>query len=783
MSGWIGLALSLLVVNGASGAKSSNGNRSAKSRPGQTYQQEILPLIKNYCFDCHGDGATKGNLDLDRFTTLEAVRQEPKIWEHVLQNLRTEQMPPAKKKNQPTAEEREKMIKWIEAEFFPVDCNNPDPGRVTLRRLNRSEYNRTIRDLLGIDFQPADDFPQDDIGYGFDNIGDVLSLSPVLLEKYLSAARQVLNEAIVTDDITRKRTWKFDPESLTGSAQRDQRNGGWLALVREGDLRGTFRVPADGEYIMRVRAAGEQAGPEPVKMAMRWNDKEISRIEVPETMADAKTHEIRVQARRGSSTFAIAYLNNYLNPKDPNPKNRDRNMLVQGIEFEGPFQPPPQTLPETHRRIFFLPTDAANPASTAEQLLRSFTKRAWRRPVEPAEIQRLMSLFQLAQGQGESFEASIKVALQAVLVSPHFLFRGELQPAPDDPRKVYPISEHALASRLSYFLWSSMPDEELTRLADNGQLRKRIQMQLKRMLADPRASALVDNFAAQWLQIRNLEVVSPDRKQFPQFTDDLRQDLMKETMMFTQAIIQEDRSILEFLDADFSFLNERLATLYGVAGVHGNEFRRVTFTNRNRGGLLTQGSVLTITSNPTRTSPVKRGKWVMETLLGTPPPPPPPNVPELKIDKDHPLTGTLRQRMEQHRANPACSSCHERMDDIGFGLENFDAIGSWRTHEGQAVLDTTGNLNPTQAFNGPAELKKLLYEKRRTEFVRCVTEKLLTYALGRGLEYYDRCAVDQIMQRLQARDYHFSVLVEEIVNSVPFQKRRGEGKRQITKAP
>ena len=250
--------------------------------------------------------------------------------------------------------------------------------------------------------------------------------------------------------------------------------------------------------------------------------------------------------------------------------------------------------------------------------------------------------------------------------------------------------------------------------------------------------------------------------------------------MFAQAIRQDNRSILEFLDADFSFLNERLATLYGIDGVKGSEFRRVTFKNRERGGLLTQGSVLTITSNPTRTSPVKRGKWVMETLLGAPPPPPPPNVPELKIDKDHPLTGTLRQRMEQHRANPACSSCHERMDDIGFGLENFDAIGRWRTHEGQAVLDTTGNLSATQAFNGPAELKQLLQEKRRGEFVRCLTEKMLTYALGRGLEYYDRCAVERILEKLPAGDYRFAVLVEEIVNSVPFQKRRGEGKRQLT---
>lgn len=780
---WFGLALSALLLGNAQAAKpsSASAKRVAKSSPSVTYEREILPLIKSYCFDCHGDGVEKGHLSFDRFGTLAAVRKEPKVWEHVLLNLRSEQMPPAKKKNQPTSEERIRMVKWIEQEFFPVDCNDPDPGRVTLRRLNRSEYNRTIRDLVGIDYQPAEDFPQDDIGYGFDNIGDVLSLSPILLEKYLTAARQVLDDAIVTEDLTRLRTWKFEPESLAATAPLDQRNGGWLALVREGDVHGSVRLPADGEYVLRVKAAGEQAGPEPVKMAIRWNGQEIARVDLPETAAQAKVHESRFQARRGTHTFAVAYLNNYINPKDPNPKNRDRNLLLQRIEIEGPFHPGPQPLPETHRRIFFRPPDPLDPRATAAELLRSFAKRAWRRPVDTAELQRLLSLYDLAKREGEVFEVAVKVALQAVLISPHFLFRGELQPEPDQAQKVHWIGEHALASRLSYFLWSSLPDEELSRLADSGQLRKRLAPQLKRMLADPRASALVDNFAAQWLQIRNLELVSPDPKQFPQFTEQLRRDLMQETLLFARSIIQDDRSVLEFLDTNFSFLNERLAKLYGIEGVKGEEFRRVTFKNRERGGLLTHGSVLTITSNPTRTSPVKRGKWVMETLLGTPPPPPPPNVPELKIDKDHPLTGTLRQRMEQHRANPACSSCHERMDDIGFGLENFDAIGSWRTHEGQAALDTTGGLSPTQSFNGPAELKQLLHDKRRAEFVRCITEKMLTYALGRGLEHYDRCAVDRIVEKLADGNYRFSVLVEEVVNSVPFQKRRGEGKRQLTK--
>lgn len=772
---WIYLGVALSVV--AAEVSSAAATPSAKGKRSQpTFERDVLPLIKDYCYDCHGDGADKGHLNLDRFTTLEAVRQDRKTWEHILQNLRTEQMPPAKKKHQPTAEERGRMIHWIEQEFFPVDCNDPDPGRVTLRRLNRAEYNRTIRDLIGIDYQPAEDFPQDDVGYGFDNIGDVLSLSPVLLEKYLVAAQQVLDDAIVTDDFTRSRTWRFELDALAATAPIDQRNDGWFALVREGDVHTSVRLRADGEYVVRVLAAGEQAGPEPVKLAMRFNGRELRRIEIPETLKDAKVHEARFQAKRGTQQISVAYLNNYVK------KREDRNLLVRWVEVEGPLQAGAQPLPETHRRIFFLAPDPTKPSRAAREILERFTRRAWRRPVGEAELRGLLNLFDLARKQGDSFEKSVKVALQAVLVSPHFLFRGELQPEPDNPRKTHPIGEHALASRLSYFLWSSLPDEPLSRLADRGQLRRKLGTELRRLLADPRSGALVENFAAQWLQIRNLDLVSPDPKLFPQFTEALRRDLQQETQLFVRAIIQEDRSILDFLDADFSFLNERLAALYGIEGVKGNDFRRVTFKNPERGGLLSQGSILTITSNPTRTSPVKRGKWVLETLLGAPPPPPPPNVPELKIDKDHPLTGTLRQRMEQHRANPACSSCHERMDDIGFGLENFDAIGAWRTKEGDAPLDTTGSISAAEAFKGPAELKQILRETRRVDFVRCLTEKMLTYALGRGLEYYDRCAVEKIMENLARRDYRFSALIEEIVTSVPFQKRRGEGQRLLSDA-
>jgi len=370
-----------------------------------------------------------------------------------------------------------------------------------------------------------------------------------------------------------------------------------------------------------------------------------------------------------------------------------------------------------------------------------------------------------------------------VLVSPHFLFRGELQPEPGNPTRISPIDDFALASRLSYFLWSAMPDDELFRQAERGTLHRNLEAQVKRMLSDPKANALVENFAGQWLQLRNLDLVMPDAKLFPDFDDDLRKAMRKETEMFFGYILREDRNILEFIDANYTFANERLARFYGVRGPSGDEFQRVSLKGSRRGGLLTQASILTITSNPTRTSPVKRGKWVLENILGTPPPPPPPNVPELKEGKESVLSETLRQRMEQHRANPNCASCHARMDPIGFGLENYDAIGAWRAKDGEFPIDASGKLVSGESFKGSAEFKRILLKQKRDEFVHCLTEKMLTYALGRGLEYYDQCAVDQITKCLAKNRYQFSSLVMEVIKSAPFQTRRGEAVRVAQNLP
>jgi hypothetical protein len=391
-------------------------------------------------------------------------------------------------------------------------------------------------------------------------------------------------------------------------------------------------------------------------------------------------------------------------------------------------------------------------------------------------VERLATFAAKARQQGETFERSLQLALQAVLVSPYFLFRGELNPEPDNPNTAYPLDEYALASRLSYFLWSSMPDETLFDLAAKGRLRRNLSAQVSRMMKDPKARALVDNFAGQWLQLRNMRIVTPDVATYPKFNESLREAMIKETEMFFERIVQEDRNVLEFLDADYTYLNEVLARFYGIEGVRGETFQRVSLRGTGRSGLLTQGTLLTLTSNPTRTSPVKRGKYILENILGSPPAPPPPDVPELKEVK---LAGTLRQRMVQHRENPMCASCHDRMDPIGFGFENFDGVGAWRERDDGYAIDPAGQLVSGESFKGAQELTRILAKTKRSDFTRCLSEKMLTYALGRGLEFYDKCAVDEISKKLRRGGYRFSALVRAVVDSVPFQERRGEARRTV----
>jgi hypothetical protein len=768
-AGLIGAAL----IAGWAHRRGKPAGKPAVAKSGEAaYAKEIRPVLEQYCFSCHNDKKRKADLSLATYHDAASVRADRKTWLKVLNNIRGREMPPDDEP-QPTQAQRDLLTAWIESEIFAADCDNPDPGRVTLRRLNRAEYNNTIRDLVGVNFQPADDFPADDSGYGFDNIGDVLSLPPILLEKYLAAAEKIMDAAVLTDLTPKRQTRRIEGRDLQGNAST---LGPGVRVVGGGqELFARHTFPVEGDYVLRIHASSRQVGNEPARMEIRLDGKPVKFFSVTGTIDAAAPHDATVKVTAGEHKVSVVLLNPFTAPKDQKGRSRSRGFGVEAFEILGP--PTTPALPETHRRIFTRAPAGPKDLEAAREIIGNFARRAFRRPVQPAEVGRLLPLVTLAQKEGESFEKGIKIALQAVLVSPHFLFRGEIQPEPNNPKAVHPINEFALASRLSYFLWSSMPDEELFREAGQGTLRKNLDTQVRRMLKDAKAGALVENFSGQWLQTRNLASIAPDAKEFPAWNDQLRGAMLRETELFFESIMREDRNILDFLIADYTFVNERLARHYGIPNVQGEQFQRVVFTDRNRGGVLTHASVLTITSNPTRTSPVKRGKWVLENLLGTPPPPPPPEVPELSEAPEKMLTGTLRQRLEQHREDPNCATCHARMDPIGFGLENFNGIGAWRAKDGKFEIDPAGKLVSGESFSGPADLRNILLQQKRGDFVRCLAEKMLTYALGRGLEFYDKCAVDQIARNVTAKGFKFSVLVAEIARSTPFQMRRGEGEQ------
>ncbi|MSR60192.1 MAG: DUF1592 domain-containing protein [Planctomycetaceae bacterium] len=726
-----------------------------------SFENDIKPFVTKYCFECHQGEKSQGGLALERYMTEAEVLKHRDVAEKILDNLESGLMPP-EGKPQPTDAERQRVIGWIEAHVLKINCDGPiDPGRVTIRRLNRSEYNNTIRDLLGVDFRPADDFPSDDVGYGFDNIGDVISLPPVLLERYLAAAEKITERAIVTPD----------------ADQAPIKSAPGKALASVGEAGSDFEFPQTGDYILRVRAWADQAGPEPAKMTCRLGDQELQTVDVEAVAAEPRNYEMKLKVEAGKRHFAAKFINDYYKPDDPDPKLKgDRNLYVDRLEVQGPIGVLPENLPASHTRLVTCrPSEPALVADCARVILRPLAGRAFRRPATDDEVSGLVRLVELVVSDGSSFERGVQVAVQGILVSPQFLFRVELDPEPHNSQAVRTLGDYELATRLSYFLWSSLPDDELFRLAEAGTLRHEgnLAAQVRRMLKDPKSSALVEDFAGQWLQLRTLRLINPDKAQFPQFDEALRAAMETETKMFFEAIVREDRNLFDFLDADFTFVNERLARHYEIPGVTGEQFQRVTLATAQRGGLLGQASILLVTSNPTRTSPVKRGKWVLENLLNAAPPPPPPGVPELSEEKDKVLSGTLRQRMEQHRANPACAACHTQMDALGFGLENYDPIGAWRVKDGTFDIDASGTLPGGAAFSSPAELRVIL-KSRQNEFRRCLAEKLLTFALGRGLEYYDKCTVDQIARHVAANHDKFSALVLEIVQSDPFQKRRGK---------
>ncbi|MBX3119642.1 MAG: DUF1592 domain-containing protein [Fimbriimonadaceae bacterium] len=763
----------LLLLSATLFALQSPAQQKQPTAPtGPSFEKEIQPLITKLCVKCHTGATPAAGLNLASFKTEAQVLKGKDAWEKVSRNVSSGHMPPMGSA-QPTKVERQKIVEYID-KLLSRDCVVRDPGRVTIRRLNRTEYNNTIRDLLGVPFTPADDFPADDVGYGFDNIADVLSISPLLMEKYLDAAEKITEKAIVVQPV---QTRRYSGDELAASSGVNIVRETIAGMYSAGSVTADHDFKKAGTYKIKIVAFGDQAGPEPAKMAVKLGNQRLTVFDVKATPANPSTYELPLEMKAGKVKISAEFINDYYQPQDPDPKNRDRNLYVASLEIIGPIEDM-KPIPESHRRLIFVQPTPGKEKEAATQILNRFASRAWRRPATTAEVERLTRFVDMTKRDGAPFEKGIQLAVQAVLVSPSFLFRLELDERPTDLKVQRTLNNYELASRLSYFLWSSMPDDELYKLAEQGKLSDPavLEGQTLRMLKDPKARALADNFASQWLEIRKLNYLSPDAKLFPEFSEQLRKDMWQETLLFFDHIVRQDRPILEFLDSKYTFLNERLANLYGIAGVTGNQFRMVTLKDAKRGGVLTQASVLTITSNPTRTSPVKRGKWVLEQILGTPPPPPPPGVGNLSEERKKIEGKTIRQRLEQHRSDPACANCHKGMDTLGFGLENFNAIGQWRTSDEGMKIDSAGAMPDGAKFKGPTDLKVYLLAKK-PQFVRAFGEKMLIYALGRGLTSADKCHIDEIAKAAEGGNYRMSTVILAVVKSDAFRKRRGDGGR------
>ena len=725
------------------------------------FRNRVVPLLRTYCYDCHGE---QEEVALTKDLSVDDLRRNRSVWIRAIAQLRNGTMPPA---DGPELDSglRAEFIELLSECATSVDCvHDPNAGKVAMRRLNRFEYRNTIRDLTGVDYTPADGFPGDDVGYGFDNIGDVLSLPPLLMEKYLDAAIDITGQAIYTPPAPMIFEVEKQASQLEGAARYAR--GSAAVLASHGTVSLPVDLPFSGRFKLTIRARGDQAGDEPVRVEV-VHGRERRVVDVPSS--DPEEYDIWFRLGRGSRKIDLTFINDYYVEG-----KADRNLHLFSVKLEGQQEMTapeiaPQ-LPASHRRLIFVqPGDDLTEDQAASLVLSRFASRAFRRPATNDEVQRLAQLSASVRADGGSFAASIQVAMQAVLVSPHFLFKVERKEGQDEKESIA-LSQYELATRISYFLWSSMPDDELLLMAHQGTLtdEKPLLEKVGRMIQDSRSNQFVEHFAGQWLQLRNLDTVAPDPKEFPQYSDEIRDLMRRETMTFFAGVMRANLPVTVLLNADFTFLNETLANYYGISGVRGDHFRKVSLDGSSRGGLLTHGSVLTVTSNPTRTSPVKRGRWILDNLLNTPPPPAPPNVPELEKEQ---LSGTLRERMEQHRENPACAVCHQMMDPLGFALENFDAVGRWRDSEGGAVVDASGELPDGTVFQGVGELRNLLVEKREQDFVRCIVEKMLIYATGRGTEYYDQCAIDQIAEYAEQNKNQFAYLIAGIILSDPFQKQ------------
>jgi len=793
-------------------------------------EASLRAFVRTNCSGCHNETVTTGGINFSLYSDGKTFSDNRAVWERVVAKLKAGEMPPSGVPRPPAADIGAVTV-WLEAEFARQDSVvKPDAGRVAARRLNRAEYNNTVRDLLGIDIHAADDFPQDQAAFGFDDISDALKMSSALLEKYADAAELSVRTAIFGAPRLKPSMTHY-PLPVRLNDSRGTKNT--IPDAAHYDLTGLSTLhaahvihnfPVDATYSFRLVLNGHRPNQSMPAHVGFWIDgKLIQEMEVDATDLEGQVRELGTKVAAGEHLVSASYLKQFhgLPPSynGPEPSTRPPTPLIstrgpltekdietlrrlgttiktdsietridnrfESIDVGGPFEQVAGPSPESIGRIFVCGrTPAQQNAACARRIVATFAKRAFRRPLQPKETDPYVGLYTLARKQDDSFDEGIAAALEGIMVSPSFLYRIERDQPVVAVKNVaagnaavqnndVPVTDYELASRLSYFIWSSMPDAELLRLAGERRLRQPavLEAQVRRMLKDEKARGLVENFAGEWLQFRNIDVVRPDSQRFPDFDESLRYSMRRETELFVENIVRQDGSVLDFLDANYSFLDERLAQFYGVPGVTGPEFRKVDMSLTKRGGgILAQASILTISSYATRTSPVLRGKWILENLLNAPPPPPPPSVPALDDTKVG-QSASLRQQMEAHRQNAECASCHSKMDPLGFGLENLNAIGAWRDEDGKFPVDASGSLPGGRSFHGPKELKALLMGDRDA-FVAGLTEKLLTYALGRGLERFDRPALQSIEASLPAHDYRFSQLVIGVVNSLPFAMKR-----------
>ena len=785
------ILLSVCSSLGVAGAQQPSGSNS--SLPPASSQRAF---VDTYCVTCHNDRLRTGELSLEK-VELQNIAEGSETWEKVIRKLRTGAMPPQGAPRRPDPAAADNFVSFLEASIDRAAMAKPNPGRATVHRLNRTEYGNAIRDLLALDIDPTPLLPADDESYGFDNIADVLKTSPSLLQRYMSASWNISRLAMGNSSIT--------ADTSTYRAKPDLSQDGHiegLPLGTRGGMIVRHNFQLDGEYDIKVRlwrATAEiiKGLEEPHQLEISVDgvraklvtfggpaDRDLSYENPGKSAEDVDRRlTVRVPVKAGPRTVVATFLNegdaqndNVLQPflrTNLDPLGYRGLPAVDRVSVTGPFKPTGAGDTPSRRQILVCrPASSADELTCAKKIIGTLARRAYRRPVTDDDLQSLIEFYQRGRNEGGNFESGIEAAVQLILASPDFLFRFEPDPDSLAADAVYRIGDLQLASRLSFFLWSSIPDEELLNLASQGRLKEPavLERQVRRMLADPRSKALVDNFAGQWLYLRNLKTINPDFETFPDFDDNLRQAMKRETELFIDSIMREDKSVMDLLNANYTFLNERLARHYGIPGIYGTDFRRVTLKEDARRGLLGQASILTVTSYPTRTSPVQRGKWILTNVLGIPPNPPPPNIPALKERSDTGKPTTLRERMEEHRTNPTCAGCHRMMDPIGFSLENFDALGQWRTTDEGVKIDPSGTLFNGAKVDGPASLRQML-TSRPEVFVGVLIEKMLTYGLGRGVQYYDMPAVRSVVRDAGHNDFRFSSIVLGIVKSAPFQMK------------